>query len=125
MLIGIGTDIVEIDRVRGVWLRRGERFSERILCPAERGVCGGLREPWRYLARRWAAKEAIAKCLGTGIGVSLSWQDIEVLNNEQGAPEVRLLGAGLTLARERGGGRVMLSISDERAYAVAFAALLA
>ena len=124
-MIGIGTDIVEVQRVEAVWHRHGERFSDRILTPGERQILREQAQPWRYLAKRFAAKEAIAKCLGTGIGVQLSWQDMEVQRDAQGAPLVQLTPRGSALAMSRGGTRVLLSIADEHAYAVAFAVLLA
>lgn len=124
-MIGIGTDIIEIDRVEAVWRRQGERFSQRILTPAEQTQCAAKGKPWRFLAKRFAAKEAIAKCFGTGIGTELSWQDMEIRSDESGAPLVVLNARATALATTRGASRVILSISDERAYAVAFAALLA
>lgn len=124
-MLGIGTDIVDVRRVELVWRRHGERFAARILTPEEwaRGSCS--RDPWRFLARRFAAKEAIAKALGTGIGIELSWQDLRVTRAPRSAPQVHLSGRARALAAKRGGNRVLLSLSDEQAYAVAFAALLA
>jgi holo-[acyl-carrier protein] synthase len=123
-VIGIGTDIVEIARVETVWRRHGSRFVTRILTPREAEVCSSQPQPWRYLAKRFAAKEAIAKSLGTGIGRRLSWQDMELQRGDSGAPLVQLSPRGGALAAEIGGSRVLLSLSDERAYAVAFAVLL-
>lgn len=124
-MLGIGTDIVDVDRVRAVWERHGLRFSDRILTPAERRHCEGLTQPWTFLARRFAAKEAIAKCLGCGIGLQLSWQDLQIDSQSSGEPLVRLSPRAESVAAGRGGTRVLISISDERAYAVAFAVLLA
>lgn len=84
-----------------------------------------VRQPWRFVAKRFAAKEAVAKCLGCGIGVSLSWQDIIIDATASGEPRVTLSPRALALAMRRGGSRVLLSISDEHDYAVAFAALVA
>ena len=123
-MIGVGTDIVEIERVRDVYERHGARFGARILTPRELEVMGTKHEPWRYLAKRFSAKEAVAKCLGTGIGVSLGWQDMDVDSTAAGAPVVRLSPRGSALAASQGGSRVLLSIADERAYAVAFAVLV-
>lgn len=123
-MIAVGTDIVAIDRVERVWRRHGARFGQRILTDAELRRCTDSAFPWRYLAKRFAAKEAIAKCLGCGIGVSLSWQDITVVSAESGEPLVKLSPRAVALAGERGGARIVLSISDERDYAVAFAALV-
>jgi holo-[acyl-carrier protein] synthase len=124
-LIGIGTDIVEIARIEAVWRRHGERFEQRILTPNEILMCHTKAQPWRYLAKRFAAKEAIAKSIGTGIGIELSWQDIELRAAETGAPVVHLSPRGSAVAHNKGGSKVILTLSDERAYAVAFAVLLA
>ncbi|WP_439107794.1 holo-ACP synthase [Congregibacter sp.] len=124
-MIGIGTDIVEIDRIEAVWRHHGARFEERILVPDEVVACRSKAQPWCYLAKRFAAKEAIAKSLGTGIGVSLSWQDMEIRQSESGAPLVHLSHWASAVAGEKGGSIVILTLSDERAYAVAFAVLLA
>ena len=124
-MLGIGTDIVEIPRIERVWDRHGPRFAERILTPAERETLGDQTFPWRFLAKRFAAKEAIAKALGTGIGVSLSWQDLEIRRLPSGAPEVHLSHRAGALAATKGGNRVLLTLSDEQAYVVAFAVLLA
>lgn len=122
-MIGIGTDIVEIARVEAVWRRQGDRFSQRILTPPELTTMQSLNEPWRYLAKRFAAKEAIAKCFGTGIGAKFGWQDATISNTSDGAPVVTLSLAADTLARSMGGSQVLLSVADEKEYAVAFAVL--
>lgn len=124
-MLAIGTDIVAVERVYSVWQRHGERFSARILTPAECARCAAAPQPWRFLAKRFAAKEAIAKSLGCGIGVALSWQDLQIDALASGAPRVRLSPRAAAVAADTGGSRVLLSISDEREYAVAFAALLA
>lgn len=124
-MIGIGTDIVEIARVERIWQRHGVRLAARILTPGECERCLASAQPWRFVAKRFAAKEAISKCLGTGIGVQLSWQDLELQRDAEGAPLVQLSPRAGALAARRGGSRVLVSLSDERAYAVAFAILLA
>ncbi len=124
-MLAIGTDIIEIARVEQVWRRHGERFARRILTAEELQQSLALKQPWRFLAKRFAAKEAIAKALGTGIGVDLSWQDMHIRRRENGAPEVVLSHRGSAVAARQGGNRVLLTLSDEQAYAVAFAVLLA
>jgi holo-[acyl-carrier protein] synthase len=79
--------------------------------------------PHRLLAKRFAAKEAIAKALGTGIGRGVSWQDITIGHDDSGAPQVHLSGGALNVAKQRGGKRVELSLADEAEYVVAFAIL--
>ncbi|MFV0477281.1 MAG: holo-ACP synthase [Parahaliea sp.] len=123
-MIAIGTDILEISRLEAVVERVGNRFVERILTPAEREEFKKSKLPLRLLAKRFAAKEAIAKALGTGIGRGVSWQDMQVLHDMKGAPEVKLNGGALATARQCGGQHVLLSLADERDYVVAFAVLV-
>jgi holo-[acyl-carrier protein] synthase len=123
-MIGIGTDIVEISRIEAVLARHPERFARRILVAAELERLRASAEPARYLARRFAAKEAVAKAFGTGIGAHLAWHDLEVANCPSGAPQVHLSLRGAGLLASLGGARVLVSLSDERAYAVAFAVVL-
>lgn len=122
-MISLGTDILEVARIEAVVARLQERFVRRILSPPEEAEYRASGQPVRLLARRFAAKEAIAKALGTGIGRGVSWQDIVITHDDFGAPGVELLGGALEVARRRGGNRVLLSLSDEREYVVAFAAL--
>ena len=122
-MIAIGTDIVRIDRIAEVVERQGERFVSRILKPEEMHEYQAHREPARLLAKRFAAKEAVAKCLGTGIGRGVSWQDILVHHDSNGAPLVTLSGGAREVAQRLGSETVLLSLSDEDAYVIAFAAL--
>jgi len=124
-VIGIGTDIVEVGRIEAVLGRRGERFARRILTPGELERARAQAALAPFLAKRFAAKEAIAKALGTGIGEALSWQDLIVVRETGGAPGVELSARGTQLLHARGGRRILLSLADERAYAVAFAVVLA
>lgn len=124
-MIAIGTDIVATARVEESWARFGRRFAERILTVDERERCYGCARPGRFLAKRFAAKEALAKALGCGIGVHLSWQDLQVDSSAAGAPLVQLSPRAQALAESLGGQRMLLSIADEQEYAVAFAALVA
>ena len=122
-MIAIGTDILQIERVQALVARQGERIVQRILTAAEQDEYHTSKQAVRLLAKRFAAKEAIAKSLGTGIGRGVSWQDIQIDHDAFGAPLVRLSGGALRVARERGGARVELSLSDEMDYVVAFAVL--
>ena len=122
-MIAIGTDILQIGRIEEIVERQGERFVRRILTPAELEEYAASAAPQRLLAKRFAAKEAIAKTLGTGIGRGVSWQDIRIDHDGNGAPLVHLSGGALRVAQERGGSGVVLSLSDEQAYVVAFAVL--
>ncbi len=112
----IGVDIVETSRIDRSITRFGNRFLQRVYTPHELDYCAGRVSS---LAVRWAAKEAVAKALGTGIG-DISWQEIEVTNNHQKRPTVRLHGAAANLAAQLGISNFAVSLSHTKAYAVAF-----
>ena len=122
-MIAVGTDILEVDRMRKVLDRMGDKFARRILRPDEWQAFSDSAQPHRLLAKRFAAKEAVAKTLGTGIGRGVSWQDICIRHTDDGAPQVELSGGALDVARRLGGEWVAISIADEREYVVAFAVL--
>ena len=124
MTIAIGTDIVEIARIAEATSRQGSKFVQRILAGSEFVDYQARGETAAFLAKRFAAKEAIAKALGTGIGRGVSFQDIVITNNSQGAPEVQLSGGAADVLKARGGTRVLLSLSDEREYALAYAGII-
>lgn len=120
MIVGIGTDLVDIDRIARVLERFGNRFSDRILDHDERCICSASATPARFLAKRFAAKEAAAKALGRGMAEGISWQDFGVLNDARGAPQLHLDGAARRLAAELGVTAMHISISDETRHAIAF-----
>lgn len=117
-IIGIGTDIVEIARIEDT-IRRQPRFVQRILTPAEQAFFEQHTDAVRYLAKRFAAKEAAAKALQTGIGRGVSWQHMHVDNDENGAPYLTFSQGALTVFEEKKARSCHLSISDEKHYAVA------
>lgn len=121
MVIGIGTDIVEIERIQQILARQGERFLARILTPLERAEYQRRNCPVKFLANRFAGKEAVAKALGTGIAKGVSFQDIEILPNTEGAPQVQLQGQARDCLVAAGATSVMISLSDEHLSVVAFA----
>lgn len=123
MILGTGIDIIEVDRIRGSFQKFGERFVNRILRPAEIEYCLKHRDPAPFLAARFAAKEAISKAFGTGIGARLGWQDLEVGRRESGEPFVILHDAGARLLADRGGRIVHLSLSHTQNMAAAMAIL--
>lgn len=123
MIKGIGTDIVEIDRLKQIVDRTNSKFSERILTEYELEKLVEFKDQARYLAKRFAAKEAIAKALGTGIGRGVSWQHIEIFNHPNGAPGARLTGGAAMRLEQLGATSCHLSISDEKHYATALAVL--
>ena len=123
MVLGIGIDIIEVSRIKHSFEKFGERFLNRILHPNEITYCLSHREPAPFLAARFAAKEAISKAFGTGIGAECGWQDMEVGRKPSGQPFVILHGAGQALLIKRGGGEVLLSLSHTQTYAAAVAIL--
>ena len=123
MILGTGIDIIEVGRIRASYQRFGERFLKRVLRPEEIAYCLSHREPAPFLAARFAAKEAISKAFGTGIGSQLAWQDMEVRRKDSGEPFVILHGAGERLLQKRQGRIVHLSLSHTEHYAAAMAVL--
>lgn len=120
MILGVGTDILQISRMQDA-LERTPRLFQRILTDSELKQAQESANPTLFLAKRFAAKEAIVKALGTGIGRGVSWQHIEITKNEFGRPEVSLNSGALERAQTLGINTVHLSYSDEKAYIVAFA----
>ncbi len=123
MILGIGIDIIEVARIQASHERFGERFLKRILHPKEIGYCLSFKAPGPFLAARFAAKEAISKAFGTGIGAQLGWQDMEVDHRDSGEPFVILHGGGQELLQARGARTVLISLSHTQSYAAAVAIL--
>ena len=123
MILGVGIDLIEVERIQASYKRFGERFLNRILHPAEIAYCLTHKEPAPFLAARFAAKEAISKAFGTGIGAQLGWLDMEVGRRESGEPFVVLHGNGLKLLEERRARAVLLSLSHTQSHATAVAIL--
>src|SRR5437016_11146191 len=123
MILGIGIDIIEVERIEASYERFGERFLNRILHPNEISYCLSHKAPGPFLAARFAAKEAISKAFGTGIGAQLGWQDMEVGRKESGEPFVILHEAGQYLLQSRGARAVLISLSHTQAHASAVAIL--
>lgn len=121
MIVGLGTDIVEIVRIGHMIERYGEHFLRRIYTDEEIRYCHRRREYVQHYAGRWAAKEAVMKVLGSGLAQAVRWKDIEILSRPSGQPEVVLHGPVRDLAQSREIDRVLLSISHCRAYATATA----
>ncbi len=123
-VIGLGCDLCEVARLRGVWERQGERFLDHTYTESERAYCLKMRDPAPFLAARFAAKEAVAKAFGTGIGAELGWKSIEVVHGERGEPLVKLDAQGEALLAARGATGVMLTLSHTDTMAMAVAALV-
>ncbi len=115
MKVATGVDLIEIARIEEVIARHGKRYLERIFTPAELEYCGKRVES---LAGRFAAKEAAAKALGTGIG-EVAWKEIEILGDEQNAPTMTLHGAAERRAKELGLTNWSVSISHSQSHSVA------
>ena len=118
-VLGIGVDIVEIVRFASAMERSGQSLLDRLFLPAEQRYCSPQIEPARCYAARFAAKEAVSKALGTGIGAQLGWRDIEICRRESGAPFVVLHGTGAATAKRLGVSGVLLSLSHSENFAVA------
>ncbi len=116
MKLTTGVDLIEIARIEEVVARHGKHYLERVFTPAELEHCGKRAES---LAGRFAAKEAVAKALGSGIG-EVAWTEIEVLGDEQNAPVLKLYGAAESKARELGLTNWSVSISHSQSHSVAF-----
>lgn len=113
MILGLGLDILQIARMEQA-LARTPRLAQRILTPAEYARFELQSDPARFLAKRFAAKEAAVKALGTGIGRGIGWQQLSIGHDELGKPILSLSGRAAELARARGIRHWHLSYSDER-----------
>jgi holo-[acyl-carrier protein] synthase len=123
MILGLGIDLVELDRIRHALEKFGERFLKRVLRPDEIAYCQSHRDPAPFVGGRFAAKEAVSKAFGTGIGSQLGWLDIEVRRRETGQPYVVFHDAGLRLMEQRGARLAHLSLSHTDHHATAVAIL--
>ena len=119
-VLGIGVDLVENERIQHSLDRFGERFLHRVFTAGEIEYSQSMKFPARHLAARFAAKEAVSKAFGTGIGKAMGWKDIDVRRKESGEPFVVLEGGAKRLAEERGISKVWISLShtDQHAMAV-------
>lgn len=119
MIIGSGIDMVEIERIQQSVDRFGERFLNRVYTPAEQAYCLGRRNAAESLAARFAAKEAGAKALGTGISRGVYWHEIEVVREPGGRPNLHFRGRAAEIARHLGVAHAALSLSHTAQLAVA------
>ncbi|OIQ24325.1 holo-ACP synthase [uncultured Vibrio sp.] len=118
-VVGLGTDIAEIERIEKALSRSGDAFAQRILTQQEMDTFSGLKQKGRFLAKRFAAKEAASKALGTGIAQGVSFQDFDISNDKFGKPVLVLSGKANEIALQMKVSTNHLTISDERHYAVA------
>jgi holo-[acyl-carrier protein] synthase len=124
MIFGIGTDAVRIERIAVVYERFGAHFVERLLLPQERAAFDANRRPARFLAMRFAAKEAIVKALGTGFGHGVWIRDVGFLANAWGRPEVLFSERGRAVADSLGAGIGHVSLTDEAGLVIAVAVMM-
>lgn len=123
MIFGIGTDIVEVERIMN--MNSLDKFAEKILSFEELKVCKSLTEEKKisFLAKQFAAKEAVSKALGTGIGESVKFNEIEILRNEYGKPYINSTAMLTNIFDDLGIIKTHVSLSDENKYALAFVIL--
>jgi holo-[acyl-carrier protein] synthase len=124
VLIGIGADVIEVSRIRGVFERQGERFIARVFTDEEREYCFRMAHPHKHLAARFAAKEAVSKCFTTGIGAELGWRSVSVYHGSRNEPLERLDEKGEALLKAVGATHVQLTLSHTDTVAMAVAALV-
>lgn len=121
MIVGLGTDIVEVDRIMKMLVDHGDHFLERVFTPGEIAHCQPRRESGPHYAGRWAAKEAVMKVLGTGFTTEVGWTDIEVCVKPSGQPYIELHGSTKVVATRLGIGEILITISHTSNYATATA----
>ena len=119
MVLGLGSDVIEIARIEASITRFGGRFLERVFTPAEIAYCQGKKQAAESFAARFAAKEAAAKALGTGISQGIVWQEIEVRREESGRPTLHWSGRAAERAKTLGVVHTALSLTHSRTVAMA------
>ena len=124
MIAGVGVDIVKIGRIKTAVDRWGEKFMDRVFTEDEKNYSLSKYNPYPHLAARFAYKEALAKALGTGFGMGIKWKDIELIRNENGKPEAKLNGTVKELADRKNIKNVIVSISHDTDYAIAYVIIL-
>jgi holo-[acyl-carrier protein] synthase len=123
-ILGVGVDIVAISRIRGLHDRHPQRFAARILSEAELAEWAQIRDKVGFLAKRFAAKEAVAKALGTGLSQGIGFRDITITHDPLGRPGACLSGKAAQRFAAQGAIEVHISLSDEREHAVAYAMIV-
>lgn len=124
MILGIGIDIIEVDRVNRLIEKWGESFLTRVFLRGEIEYCRKKSCPAQHYAARLAVKEAVMKAFGEGWTEKIGWKDIVVNRTHKGCPGVELLNKGKFLQKEKGVGRILISISHSDNYSVAQAIIL-
>ncbi len=124
MIFGIGTDVVQVERIKQVYERHGDRFVERLLLPAEEQAFRRASRPVRFLAMRFAAKEAIVKAMGTGFAHGMWIRDSGFMPNAWGRPEIIWSERGQAMCDKLGVGEGHITLTDEAGLVVAVAVLM-
>ena len=122
-VLGISVDMVQVERIQHSLDRFGERFMKRVFTEGEIAYCISMKFPARHFAARFAAKEAVSKAFGTGIGKAMGWRDIDVHKKESGEPFLVLHGGAEALAKARAVKSAWISLSHTEHHAVAMIAL--
>ncbi len=117
MIYGLGTDIIEISRIKKIIKKHNDSFLKRVFTQNEIFIGKKHKEPYTFYAGRWAAKEAFAKALGTGIGEHCNWTDIEIMNNQNGKPICSVSGKAEKVIKNSKISKIHISISHEKDYA--------
>jgi len=118
-VIGLGVDLADTARIQALLEKSGERFKARVFTEGECAYCDSCANPALHYTARFAAKEAVAKALGTGFAEGVSWKDIEVVREASGAPRIVLHGAAAAKASELGVKKVLLSLTHTQLSAAA------
>lgn len=116
---GIGIDVVEVGRIAAAIERHGEVLLARLFTAAERAYCDSKKTPALHYAARFAAKEAVAKAFGTGIGSHANWLDLEIIHDDAGAPRLVLHGLAAAYATTHAITEIQISLTHAKAYAAA------
>jgi holo-[acyl-carrier protein] synthase len=124
MLLHIGVDVIEVERVKKVYERQKERFLKRVFTQEEQDYCFSKSNPFPHLAARFAAKEAVSKSFSTGIGKLFSWTSCSIYHGPRMQPLVRLDEQGKALLKSLGATEVRITLSHTKTTAVAVAALV-
>ncbi len=124
LVLGVGTDLVEVARIRSALERHGDRFLQRLYTAGEIAYCQKNRDPLPFFAARFAAKEAASKAFGTGIARGFGWKTFSITHNEHGAPLAVLDDAGKKLLAEHGATDLLVSLSHTTSLAQAIVLLV-
>ena len=124
MIFGIGTDLLNAQRVESVYRRFGERFVDRLLLPEEKKQFRKVKRKARFLAMRFAGKEAVVKAMGTGFAHGVWIRDVGIVQDSRGKPEIVFSGRGLAVCQRLGIGAGFVSLSDEDGMVLALAVLM-